>query len=146
MAATPVTRTPKRISNARAVLVGTTWVNLPVILIMGGGYIGGRVLFAHYNRPLWPGVLAILLLALFVATIMAGWLWWSFNIPKWRLWALERTEDWPSLERAAIWSGLIWNENSYLGRMFARTEIWSPAQRRREADLRLHHHLSPKDF
>jgi hypothetical protein len=63
------------------------------------------------------------------------WLWWSVSVPKWRIWAMERTDNWPSLERAAIERSLIWDDSTWYGRMFSKTEIWSAADREHAADL-----------
>jgi len=131
----------KQISNGRAVLMGTLWVNIPVLLIFVLGAVIPAVfsalahdkLFAFLNRypllgPVW-----------LVGTFIGAWMWWSFNVPKWRIWALRRVPDWLSLEQEAINVGLIWDERTLLGRIFSRTEIWSRKDRNQEADLRLKH-------
>src|SRR5580692_6373089 len=88
--------------NSRLIWVGLAWVNFPVWAILIGGcatYLG----FFHFvcgparNCPnnAWF-VVAVLIFAL--VPFAAAWLWWSVRVPKWRIWALERTDDWPALE------------------------------------------------
>jgi hypothetical protein len=134
------------ISNGRAIIIGTLWVNIPVMILIFGGWFGlglaALALGAFENSqpivvPIVTGVLVV------VVPFAAGWLWWSFNVPKWRIWALERTSDWLTLQQAAIAAGLIWDERTAMGKIFARTEIWSARDRRREADLRLKHPPMP---
>jgi len=62
---------------------------------------------------------------------VAAWLWWSFQVPKWRLWAYERVEDIPELKRRAILAQLIWPDGS----VFGRTEIKSASHAAREREL-----------
>ena len=136
------------ISNGRAVWIGTLWVNIPVLAIMFGGW-GLEYAIASFVTPYMPRTInPYVLIPLFgiwlVAPWVLAWTWWSFNVPKWRIWALERVDDWPSLESDAIEAGLIWNENSLFGRMCARTEIWSAADREREAELRRQKGLPPR--
>jgi hypothetical protein len=134
-------QTIEPVSNGRAIWIGTLWVNKPVMAIMFGGW-GLEFAFVSFVAPyvpqatISPYVLIPLLGILLVAPWVLAWTWWSYNVPKWRLWALERVSDWPSLESDAIGAGLIWNENSLFGRMCARTEIWSATDREREAELR----------
>jgi hypothetical protein len=133
-------QTIEPISNSRAIWIGTLWVNIPVMAIMFGGWGLPFVVVsfvAPYMPPMIsPYVLVPLVGIWVVAPFVLAWTWWSFNVPKWRIWALERVDDWPSLERSAILAGLIWDEDTLLGRIFARTEIWSAADQEREAELR----------
>jgi len=57
------------------------------------------------------------------------------NVPKWRIWALERTANWPALQIQAIGAGLLWDEATAMGRLFRRTEIRSEKDQRRIAEL-----------
>lgn len=58
-----------------------------------------------------------------------AWLWWSYKIVKWRIWAFENTKksDWISLKERAIIQKLIWNDGS----IFEKTEIRSNAEKRK---------------
>jgi hypothetical protein len=110
------------------------WVNLPVVLIFLSGVVPLFAARAQFLLLLsrYPLLAPIWLPAEFVA----AWLWWSINVTKWRLWALERADNWEELERQAIQDGLIWDGRSLCGRIFGRTEIWSRKDRERYAELR----------
>jgi hypothetical protein len=131
-----------RVSVAAAVLVGTAWVNIPVLSIMLGGYAGAFYAASKTNLslPFAAPINAAISVSLFafvaIGPWLAAWLWWSFNIPKWRIWALERVDDWRGLEGRAIAAGLIWSEDTWFGRLCAATEIWSSRDRRRFAELK----------
>ncbi|MCY1646688.1 hypothetical protein OVA11_06250 [Caulobacter sp. SL161] len=43
-----------------------------------------------------------------VAGLAAGWMWWSFSAPRWRLWAYQRVTDLAKLEQLAVADGLVW--------------------------------------
>ena len=55
-----------------------------------------------------------------------AWLWWSFTIARWRIWAFENTRetDWSALKEKAIEGKLIWNDGDF----FERTEIRTKKQ------------------
>lgn len=55
--------------------------------------------------------------------IVCAWTWWSFNVPRWRVWAYRRVDDITALKRTAISVGLIWPAGSW----FEKTEIRSRA-------------------
>jgi hypothetical protein len=105
-------------SPAAAVVVGTLVVNVPVLAFI----VGGVPLSSRFGLSVTP--------ALFLSAI-AGWVWWSFWIPKWRLWAYRRVASTGELQRFALRSGLVWPKGS----RFERTEIKSPEHRRLESEL-----------
>jgi hypothetical protein len=49
------------------------------------------------------------------------WLWWSVQVPKWKLWAYASVNDVVALKIAAIKAGIIWPDNH----IFEKTEICS---------------------
>lgn len=63
----------------------------------------------------------------FVLGFVAGWLYWSIAIPKWRIWAFENVDkrDWLKLKNKAIHEKLIWPDNS----IFNKTEIRTKEQK-----------------
>lgn len=108
-----------------AIKRGRRMVNLPVLVIMIGGIC--FVVFLYSNHYI-PGVLcAVGSLLAFVS----AWLYWSFMITKWRLWAFENVRNVHELQRKAIEAQLIWPEGNFLG----KTEIRSAAQRQKLNDL-----------
>ena len=130
-----------RMSIGRAVLVGTLWVTLPSLLVLLAGFAAVYVLtnltaVDPMVDAARDAVHAIVTAAGYAAAFVLGWLWWSFTVTKWRIWAIEHTGDWPGLEPAAIRAGIIWNERRWLGRLCSRTEIASAADRRRLAALK----------
>ncbi|MFV0233558.1 hypothetical protein OBK30_10940 [Empedobacter falsenii] len=55
----------------------------------------------------------------FIFAMAVSWLWWSFMITKWRLWAFENVRNVHELKKRAIQEKLIWLDNS----IFEKTEI-----------------------
>lgn len=138
---------PRPISKARAILIGTLWVNIPVMAITYCGWVlpiltAGAV--RHGPQIGLPGAIVVIA-AWIVCPFLLGWTWWSVNIPKWRLWAMQRTDDWPAVERAAIRAGLIWDETTRLGRLLSRTELWRQRDRRRQTALLQKHGRPPRE-
>jgi len=63
--------------------------------------------------------LIVVVVSLFLGFI-AGWLWWSYEVPRWRKWALEQPGVNPDeLQAAAEVALLVWPK----GRFFEITEI-----------------------
>jgi len=136
-----------RVSNGYACWLGTLWVTLPVLAIMFGGWIVPPLLVLRFSPHTAPfgTVGAIIVVVVWVLLPFVGaWTWWSVNVPRWRIWALKRTTDWPSLQVEAISVGLIWDETSLLGQICSRTEIWPPSRRQRETELLARHGLPPR--
>jgi hypothetical protein len=127
---------------ATAVLMGLAWVNLPVLLIMFGGWVGFLILAGNLGLKLHftPAVNLVLGLGFFacgaILPWVAAWLWWSINVPKWRIWALAFARDWPALEPQAVQAGLLWSERTWFGRLCASTEIWTRDDRDKFAALK----------
>ena len=55
---------------------------------------------------------------------LAGWLYWSIAIPKWRIWAFQNVDkrNWRELKNKAIREKLIWPDNSIFNKTELRTE------------------------
>lgn len=88
------------------------------------------ILAAHPTLPTVPLIASIVLFA--VGGWVAAWSWWSWQVPKWRIWALRNVTDWLELKRRAVEDKLIWPD----GHFFEKTEIKSAEQREVEAELR----------
>jgi hypothetical protein len=73
--------------------------------------------------------------------VVAAWCWWSYQVPKWRLWALQYVADFDTLHHKAVAFGIEWPYGHFL----AATEIKSPHQRRQEATLLLRYYLQRTD-
>lgn len=96
-----------KISAGRAVFIGHLVVNIPVLVIIIGFILGGRII----APTLW-------LLFLPFGFILA-WLWWSFTVPRWRRWALQRGAPADRLQKLAVATGLVWPKGSF----FEKTEF-----------------------
>lgn len=102
-----------------AIKRGQRNVNGPVFLIQFGLWGLCVILIKYTHTPTWLiGTIAVLAFVL-------AWLYWSFAITYWRLWAFENVDDVFELEIKAIQGKLIWPP----GHFFEKTEIRSKAQR-----------------
>jgi len=91
----------------KAVLVGWLVVNIPVIIIMAGVLLIGMGIDAN----VWWLSLSI--------GFFLGWAWWSYMIPRWRRWAIQRGAPAEKLQRWAFLTGLVWRKGS----VFEKTEF-----------------------
>jgi hypothetical protein len=99
------------------------------------------------NYPVWA-IMLLFFTAGFCATVffkMSGWytaggmfggfvvawLYWSFMIPKWRVWAFDNVRNVHELNKRAISEKLIWPESS----VWNKTEIWLGGDRAKWAAL-----------
>lgn len=127
----------RRISIPYAIVAGLIWVNGPVLVFLIGTpalvMFGTTVLCETSSiEGNLKGFIALAsILPSFVLGFVAAWTWWSFNIPKWRLWAYERVSDVETLKGWAVAVGLTWPD----GHIFEKTEIKSEQHRRREREL-----------
>jgi hypothetical protein len=115
----------------QAIARGSRIVNWPVRAAL----IAPALLYFLGRRPLesvlGEHTFGLIVFAFFAACFVAAWLWWSVQVPKWRLWAYERVADIPELKRKAILVGLTWPDGS----IFARTEIKSSQHAALEREL-----------
>jgi len=90
----------------KAIMIGWLVVNTPALIIMLSILIIG---LAIDPRIWW--------LSLIVGVIL-GWTWWSYTIPRWRLWAHRKGAQPDKLQRVAVATGLTWAKGS----VFEKTE------------------------
>ncbi len=104
------------------VQLGLLGSNIPPIAAMIAVYVYAKL------TDNWDYVVPVFLLAM-----VLGWLWWSFFVPRWRLYVYKRitTDQIPELKELAIKSFLTWPDDS----IFAKTEIKSSAHKRMEEDF-----------
>jgi hypothetical protein len=57
----------------------------------------------------------------FLSGFVGGWLVWSIQVPRWRLWAYHRVWDIAELKRQAVERRVIWPDGS----IFEKTELMS---------------------
>jgi len=65
------------------------------------------------------------IVAIIAAGFVAAWVYWSFMITKWRIWAFDNVRNVHELQRKAVEAQLIWNEGSF----WEKTEIRSAADK-----------------
>ncbi len=98
------------LSLAQAIARGQLLVNLPVV----------AVIVFSLSLAAFASLYSILLAALLaVVGFIAGWLWWSYAIPRWRSWAHQRGVNPEELQRRAVAAGLVWPKGS----VFEKTEF-----------------------
>lgn len=102
----------------KAIRRGQLLINVPVLIIILGTpglclyLVSLEILESQY------------VLLGFLVGFLFAWLYWSFAITQWRIWALSKTEDPFELRLQAENVGLIWPEGSF----FEKTEIRTSRQ------------------
>ncbi len=94
-------------------------VKAPSLGAMVGPWLGYAVLGEFGVVPTYGFAGLVWFLPIFLAGFVAGWLVWSVQVPRWRLWAYARVESIQELKEMAVSSQLIWPE----GHFFEKTEI-----------------------
>jgi hypothetical protein len=98
---------------------GRKMITIPGYIIMFGTIGLGLYLGSQKILPFW-----VMPISLFAGFGLA-WLWWSFMITKWRLWAFENVRNVHELKKRAIQEKLIREDNSF----FSKTEIRSESDK-----------------
>jgi hypothetical protein len=91
--------------------MGLLLIPLAIVLVAAG-----RNLIPSHGTESWLWFGPALLIS-----FLGGWIAWSIQVPKWRLWAYERVEDIQELKARAVAAQLVWPDSS----IFTRTEIAS---------------------
>lgn len=108
------------------IITGHLLINIPAIIFS----FGLPFLAYHFLEGI-PWKISFSIIG-FIVGIAISWLWWSFIVTKWRLWAFSRVDEdeWYELKELAVKNRLIWEQGSY----FERTEI----QTKKEAEKITH--------
>jgi hypothetical protein len=86
----------------RAVVIGHLRVTLIVLaMIVAGGLIG------RANGARNAGLLVGCGLA---------WVWWSWQVPRWRDWVVDRGAPIDEVQRLAVTTALLWPKGSFMER------------------------------
>jgi hypothetical protein len=98
-----------------AIKKGHRMINYPSLFIFIG--VMGLCFYLSTVKifPAW-----IVPMGLLIGLILA-WVYWSFRITKWKLWAFENVRNVHELKKRAIQEKLIWQDGS----IFGKTEIWT---------------------
>lgn len=73
----------------------------------------------------------------FLLGIILAWVWWSYQTPRWRLWALQHVDDIAKLHQTAVAVGIEWP----YGSIFEYTEIKPYALQYEETKRLAHYYL-----
>ncbi len=100
----------KSLNVATAILVGQLVVNLPVlIIILIVSSIGLVVtIFLGNTFPILYGFIIFGVILSIMIGVTAGWLWWSYSVPRWRRWAHQNGAPKDKLQKWAVLTGLVW--------------------------------------
>jgi hypothetical protein len=104
----------EEITIEQAIARGELTVNYPVLVIM-------LVFAVIYNETSSCFHSSIYSIGMLILSFVLPWLYWSWAITKWRIWAYERIEDIEELKLNAVKAKLIWPD----GHILERTEIRS---------------------
>jgi len=113
------------VSVQQAISKGKWMLFLPMMLIFFGTIIGAVILFSMQLIPGWCIAIGFVLAFIFM------WLYWSFAITKWRIWAFDNVRNVHELKRKAIQNRLIKEDGSFS----QKTEIRSEAQKQKLKEL-----------
>lgn len=103
------------VSVDKALSKGQYMVNYPVMVIMFATI--GCCYYLIENKYIHDWTIGLG----FFACIALPWLYWSFMVTKWRLWAFEKVTDVHELKRRAIDEKLIWPDGSIVEKTEIRT-------------------------
>lgn len=103
-----------------AIKTGNVRVNGPVFLLIFAPVLLSIFLPKYIATNSFVGISLVVCIAL-------AWLWWSWMLPKWRLWAFENVDDIEHLIDRAIQSNLMWPP----GHFFQKTEIKTNLQKQK---------------
>lgn len=117
-----------------AIKKGKRLVNYPGTTIMLGTLGICFYLGIQHIMPFWIVPLG------FILSFVFAWIYWSFMITKWRLWAFDNVRNVHELKKRAIHEKLIWPDDSF----FEKTEIRSMADK--EKWNALQYKFSKKDM
>lgn len=103
---------------------GYSSVNLPVTAILVIIPIASIFVLPTFLPDKYAGLSYLIA---FIVCFVLAWLYWSYKIVKWRIWAFENTResDWITLRQKAVEQQLIWSKGS----IFEKTEIRSKKER-----------------
>lgn len=113
----------------KLIYVGHLMINVPAIV-----FSFGLPLLAYF---LAEDILLKVVFSIvgFIVGIAISWLWWSFMVTKWKLWAFQqiKEDDWYTFKEMAVENRLIWEHGSY----FEATEIRSKKEGEQFAEIKL---------
>jgi len=115
----------------QAINIGLVTVNGPVLPLLLAPMLMILPHMSQIEHAQGLGFAILLFFGSVISGLPVAWAWWSFSVPRWRLWAYERVENIPRLKKRAVQVGLVWPD----GHFFARTEFKSAAHAAKEKAL-----------
>ena len=116
----------------KAIRRGQLMVNIPVFIIMFGSIVLTVILVGTKTFPDYFTFIGL------ISSFGLGWLWWSFTIVHWRIWAFSNVRNVHELKHKAIQGRLIWPDKS----KYNKTEIRTKSQQRKLKDLQVKFNFS----
>lgn len=92
----------------KAIAIGWLFVNIPALIIILSITITG---FNIATRLWWLWL---------IISVVLGWTWWSYTIPRWRRWAHRNGTPLDKLHKVAVLTGLVWPKGSILEKTEAK--------------------------
>lgn len=68
-----------------------------------------------------------------IFSVVPSWIWWSFMVVKWKVWAFSNVRNVHELKRKAIKENLIWPDES----SFAKTEVWNQTEKEKWSEIQI---------
>jgi hypothetical protein len=117
----PSSESIKPISVWKALLIGHLVINSIVLIIILVGFgVGLAIIKLMETLPQpFPDISFLFGMISVGLGIAAGWLWWSFTVPRWRRWALKSGAPKDELQTWGVLTGLVWPKGS----IFEKTEF-----------------------
>lgn len=133
----------KKKSIKEVILWGQIFINIPSIAIAFSLVIFSfnfEYLFLNEPFNLHFAWRILIVIIAFILGILLSWLYWSFAVPKWRVWAYKnvRKREWEDLMWAAVDAKLVWEP----GHPFEATEIRNEEEN--ETIASFYEHISTK--
>ena len=115
-----------------AIRRGLFYVNGPVAILLFLPMCLSLAFFHHLTRAFNSEAYAFIAsCGAFLVGFVLAWLWWSYSVPRWRIWAYARVANIPDLKVRAVQVGLTWPD----GHIFERTEFKRASVARRQRTL-----------
>lgn len=111
----------ENVSVEKALLRGQILLVILPIVLIGGFSALGFFLNEKNIGGKWIVAMGV------VGGFISGWLFWSFFVVKWKIWAYENVRNVNELYLKAIEQNIIWPDGSW----FNKTEIWSYEQKQK---------------
>ncbi|MEO1714618.1 MAG: hypothetical protein AAFU60_14905 [Bacteroidota bacterium] len=92
-------------------------------------YPSMKIMFVGIGLSIYLGLKTVywwIILPGMIGSFAGSWMWWSYSVTKWKIWAFQHCENVHELKRRAILEKLIWPD----GHRFGRTAKISPEQQR----------------